>query len=339
MLTVILHQAINEQDTVEDQDVLVQVEAVSCALIKLGHETASVACTLNLAAMLNQVCAIRPDLIFNLVESLGGSDSLVYLPHAVLDAAGISYTGNRTDSHFLTAHKVLGKERLQFAGLPTPAWIDGINDHQPSLPAPLPKGEGSNKWIIKGVWDQASRDLDEEAIVAGSLEQVREALDARIRRTGRASFAERFIEGREFNLGLPTGPEGVEVLPPAEIDFSAFPSEKPRIVGHRAKWDEDSFEYKNTPRTFDFREADRSLLTELRSLAKKCWSLFSLRGWARVDFRVDAEGRPWILEINTNPCLSPDAGFAAALDRAGIPFEEAIRRIVEEAISFSPIQR
>jgi D-alanine-D-alanine ligase len=131
-------------------------------------------------------------------------------------------------------------------------------------------------------------------------------------------------------VALLAGPDGVEVLPPAEIDFSAFPPEKPRIVGHRAKWDENSFEYNHTPRTFDFHEADRPLLDEISGLSQKCWELFSLRGWARVDFRVDTEGRPWILEINTNPCLSPDAGFFAALARAGIPFDEAIQRIVEE---------
>jgi D-alanine-D-alanine ligase len=122
-----------------------------------------------------------------------------------------------------------------------------------------------------------------------------------------------------------------QVLPPAEIDFSAFPPDKPRIVGYRAKWQADSFEYQNTPRRFDFPSADGPLLEQLRSLSLRCWALFGLRGYTRVDFRVDRDGRPWILEINTNPCLSPDAGFAAALQQAGIPFETAIQRILDAA--------
>jgi D-alanine-D-alanine ligase len=341
MRIVVLHQAINEQDTAADQDVLVQVEAVSVALKKLGHEAVSLPCSLNLEAMLGQLRSMRPDLVFNLVESLGGADSLVYLSHAVLDAAGIPYTGNRTESHFLTAHKLLAKQRLHAAGLPTPEWIEestfvvpplgGLslcNRLKPELRTTAT--DTSGKWIIKGVWDQASRDLDEEAIVGGAKEQIVQALTERTRRTGRPSFAEQFIAGREFNIGLLAGSAGVEVLPPAEIDFSAFPPEKPRIVGHRAKWQEDSFEYNNTPRTFDFPETDCPLLEELKSLTEKCWALFSLHGWARVDFRVDASGHPWILEINTNPCLSPDAGFFAALARAGISFEKAIERIVED---------
>jgi D-alanine-D-alanine ligase len=345
MRIVILHQAITDQDTIEDRDVLVQVETVSQALRQLGHKTFALPCTLNLESMLCQIRALQPELVFNLVESLGGCDSLVYLSHAVLDSAGIPYTGNRTESHFLTAHKLLAKEQLHYAGLPTAMWIEEgarlvlghvsliENDFQSmdnDRCLTVNENPTSAKWIIKGVWDQASRDLDEESVIVGTREEVSEALRERIRRTHRPSFAEQFIEGREFNVSLLTGATGVEVLPPAEIDFSAFPPEKPRIVGHRAKWQEDSFEYQNTPRTFDFPDSDGPLLEELKSLAKQCWSLFSLHGWVRVDFRVDADGQPWILEINTNPCLSPDAGFAAALARAGIPFENAIRRIVEE---------
>ena len=59
---------------------------------------------------------------------------------------------------------------------------------------------------------------------------------------------------------------------------------------------------------------------------------FDLHGYARVDFRVDGEGRPWILEVNANPCLSPDAGFAAALARADIPFHDAVARILDDAL-------
>ena len=144
-------------------------------------------------------------------------------------------------------------------------------------------------------------------------------------------FAEQFIEGREFNLGLLAGPDGPESLPPAEIDFSAFPPEKPRIVGYRAKWEDDSFESRHTPRRFDFPSSDAPLLHRLGELARQCWTLFRLRGWARVDFRVDAAGEPWILEINGNPCLSPDAGFAAAMQQASIPYDQGIQRILEDA--------
>ena len=106
---------------------------------------------------------------------------------------------------------------------------------------------------------------------------------------------------------------------------------RPKIVNYDCKWNEDSFEYQNTQRVFEFNEDDGPLLERLAGIAKGCWLAFKLRGYARVDFRVDAKGEPWVLEVNTNPCLSPDAGFAFALERAGIAYADAIDRILKDA--------
>jgi D-alanine-D-alanine ligase len=143
-------------------------------------------------------------------------------------------------------------------------------------------------------------------------------------------FAESYVHGREFNLSVLAGAGGPEVLPPAEIVFEAYPEGKPRIVGYRAKWDETSFEYTHTVRRFEFAGADAPLIGALGSLALRCWDLFGLRGYARVDFRVDESGGPWILEVNANPCISPDAGFVAAAERAGLSFEHVVERIVDD---------
>ena len=363
MRVAVLHNAVPENAPLEDQDTLVQVDAVVAALARLGHEPARVACTLDLAALHDELPRLRPDVVFNLVESLAEADSLAYLPPAVLDVLGLPYTGSRTESLFLTTHKLLAKERLRQAGLPTPDWIEskitiheGHEEHEDEKkehPNRSPEegcGEGRYSpkssatssaslsfsscsscpsWIIKGVWDQASRGMEDDAVLKGvDLVEVRKRLADRVAHSARPCFAEQFVEGREFNLSVLAGPDGPQVLSPAEIDFSAFPPGKPRIVGHRAKWQADSFEYNNTPRRFDFEPADGPLLDRLSRLAKECWTLFGLRGWVRVDFRVDAGGQPWILEINTNPCLSADAGFAAALEHASIPFDIAIERIL-----------
>ena len=105
------------------------------------------------------------------------------------------------------------------------------------------------------------------------------------------------------------------------------------MVGYKAKWESESFEYNNTPREFDFPEEDYSLIAGLKKIALDCWKVFSLKGYARVDFRVDKSGNPWVLEVNANPCLSPDAGFAAALEKSGISFKSAIEKIIRDSIS------
>jgi D-alanine-D-alanine ligase len=352
MRVAILYNAIPDDASLEDQDLLVQVDSVASALRSLGHEPTPISCTLDLAAMRENLLRLRPDVVFNLVESLAEADSLVYLPHAVLDVLELPYAGNRTEALFLTTHKLLAKERLRSAGLPTPAWLEFFAKHsephdkeiplKTNLPSHclsaqnqrLSSQNPSASWILKGVWDQASRGMNDDAVMHDAEPAaVQKRLQERVEASGRPCFAEQYIEGREFNLSLLTGSDGPMVLPPAEIDFSAFPPEKPRIVGHRAKWEADSFEYNNTPRRFDRVAGEPVLAQKLQSLALQCWPLFRLRGWARVDFRVDAAGNPWILEINANPCLSPDAGFAAALHQVGISFDEAIQRILAEAIA------
>jgi D-alanine-D-alanine ligase len=322
MRVAILHNAVSRDAPPEDLDTLVQVEAVAKALTQLGHEPTRAPCSLDLAAMCNALRQTRPEVVFNLVESLADCDSLAYLPPAVLDTLGIPYTGSRTEALFLTTHKILGKQQMRQAGLPTPDWIES-NAHS--------RHSSHLSWIIKGIWDQGSRDMEDDAVLRNvNPAEMNDRLLRRTEKTGRPCFAEQFIDGREFVVTVLAGPQGPEAQPPAETEFTNYPPGKPHIVGYRAKWREDCMEYHQTPRRFTFDPSDRPLLDRLRSLAEDCWALFHLRGWARVDFRVDPSGQPWILEVNANPCLSPDAGFAAALQFASIPFEEAIRRILKD---------
>jgi D-alanine-D-alanine ligase len=330
-----------------------------------------VPCDLNLAALKKALADIRPLGVFNLVESLENRGSLIHVVPALLDALGITYTGCPAPAVYATSHKVMAKERLYLAGLPTPAWINpfpadmpwqgGMNpgdngpdgtgitetkfteiastgsgyiqkDHTGNRPAGTGPGlktdNSGSLWIIKSVWEHGSLGLEAENLVTGTAKTVTRLLKARAPGLGGACFTEQFISGREFNLSLLATRSGVTVLPPAEILFPDTPDNRPTMVGFRAKWQEDSEEYRNTPRRFAFASEDAPLLAELGALARRCWHLFHLAGYARVDFRVDPDGRPFILEINTNPCLSPDAGFAAALDRAGISYADAVFQMV-----------
>jgi len=182
------------------------------------------------------------------------------------------------------------------------------------------------------VFEDASIGIDDSAVVEVAAPGRLPALLAeRAARTGGELFAERYVEGRELNLSLLAKDDGVELLPAAEIAFEGFPAGKPRIVGYATKWDEASFEFSHTPRRFGFPAADAALLAELERLARRVWSLFGLSGYARVDFRVDERGRPWILEANANPCLAEDAGFAAAAARANLSLEAVLARILAAA--------
>lgn len=320
MKVVLLHDAVGEGSSADELDVYSQMDAISAALAELGHESIRVPCTLNLAAVAETLRRLAPELVFNLVESIGGQGRLIHLAPALLDSLGLRYTGCPTDAVFTTSNKLLAKRLLAGAAVPTPGWCSRRDmERARAVPA--------SRYIIKSVWEHASRGLDEGSVVqADDPRTLRAALERRLGDLGGEGFCEEYIDGREFNLSVLAG----RVLPPAEIIFDGYGPDKPRVVGYRAKWDEDSFEYRHTPRRFDFPEADSALLEQLSRQALACWDLFDLRGYARVDLRVDAAGKPWVLEVNTNPCLSPDAGFAAAVAQAGMTFKDAVARILAD---------
>jgi D-alanine-D-alanine ligase len=230
----------------------------------------------------------------------------------------------------------MAKERMRGAGLPTADWINPYPGDIPWAGACDIKAQrflngsaAKGVWIIKSLWEHASLGLEKENLVTGTAFEIAGILAHRARDLGGACFAERFIDGREFNLSLLGEGTHVRVLPPAEILFQGFDQEMPKIVGYRAKWMPESREYTSTVRSFDFSGKDRALLTRLSDLSLGCWHSFGLRGYARVDFRVNDQGQAFILEVNANPCISPDAGFAAALDRAGLSYAQAVKIILE----------
>ena len=333
MRIAIVNNEAAQTGTPDQLDVLVQVDSIRGTLITLGHEVETIVCGLDLSYVQNCLKKMGAEIVFNLVEDLEGHGRLIHFFPFLLDAMAMPYTGSCAESLLITSNKVMAKERMEKAGLPTPEWIGPYPKNLYYSDNSSSDNLTSGVWIIKSVWEHASIGLDENGLIeTRELESVHIAMKKRVTQLGGACFAERFIEGREFNLSVLSGPDGLEVLSPAEIIFEGYGAEKPRFVDYRAKWDETSYEYHHTPRNFSFGSKDSILISELKRLAVECWKVFGLRGYARVDFRVDNQGHPWILEINANPCLSPDAGFAAAAVNAGISYPDIIKRILDNAL-------
>lgn len=326
----VLHGATLERP--DEVDTLRTAEAVCDTLAALGHEADLVHVGPDMAA-LGALASRRPELVFNLVEAIGGDGALAAEVPAALDRLGLAYTGCGALATWRCLEKPAMKRAMAAAGLPTPAWSATGGDlaHLPSV-------------IVKAVAEHASLGIDARSVVPGAragAEVIR-----RTHRLGIAHFAEGYVDGREFNLAVLAGPcagpcagpdqdgrSWPEVLPPAETLFVGYPDDRPKIVDYEAKWAEGSFAYDNTPRRFAFGAEDRALTGKLTALALRAWTLFGLAGYARVDFRVDAAGRPWILEVNTNPCIARDAGFFAAARQAGLSYEAMIARIVDAALA------
>lgn len=324
---VVLHSDISPKATPDELDCLVQAETIAAALRSLNFHPVLLPFSLDIHHTMTRLRALKPQAVFNLVETVGSSGRLIHIAPAVLDLLKIPYTGCPTEAVFQTSNKPLAKKILRYAGIATPDWIE-INGTQS-------RRQKAKRYLIKSCWEHASIGLNEKSLIDyTSPKVVLKKMRLCETQLGGSCFAEAYIEGREFNVALISRPSGVQILPIAEMLFHNYGPNKLKIVDYKAKWDADSFEYNNTVRKFDFSAKDRLLIRWLKKISLRCWNIFSLKGYARVDFRVDKKNRPWVLEINTNPCLSPDAGFAAALHQAKIKYTDAVGWIIHDAIQY-----
>jgi D-alanine-D-alanine ligase len=315
---IILHNAVGADCNPDEADVLHQVALVSAALTELGYHPEAFPLGYNLKGDVEQIKTRKPLFVFNLVESIFDKGELLYVGPAILNALRIPFTGVPAEGLFITTNKVLTKKILKYNEIPTPDYftLEEANQLKPNT-----------HYLLKPTSEDGSVGLDEDAVFTTAQKEMVEKIK---QLSSSQYFIEAFIEGREFNISMLGGKDKSEVLAPAEMVFHDFPEGKPRMLGYKAKWDESSVEYKNTTRSFDRLSPESALYHEMVRLTQECWKCFGLKGFARVDFRVDEKDNPYVIEINGNPCISPDSGFIAAAHRAGFSNKDVIERIIEE---------
>lgn len=309
------------------RDVLTQVEEVAQAVTALGLRPVLLPFAGRPAALVAALAQSGATLVFNLCESVNEDPRLIGHPAAILELLGIPFSGSSAFALMLSTDKAASKLVLQGAGLLTPRFLlyEG--------PASLAAVDLRYPVIAKPRFEDASIGIDQDSIFGSQAELVVGA--RRLFGQHGPLIVEEYIAGRELNvavLGVQpnsslAGPPYWQVLAIAEIDFSAFPEGLYPIVGYRAKWDESSFEYSHTPRRFPS-DLPPSVVGDLQRAVRQCCQIFQLRDYGRVDIRLDGAGGIYILEVNANPCLSPDAGFCAAARRQGIDFTELVRRLL-----------
>jgi D-alanine-D-alanine ligase len=324
----------------DSEDVLDEVDFVVRLLSELGHShklfpircvsgktesnpggTKQPSSSLNEVVfyLMFQLKKYKPDAIFNLVE--GVNDDPTYQQFFVLlfEHLGYPFTGSGYSAMLSTSDKSVAKMLMNGFNIPTPGYDEyrGIN-----------KGlTGRPPWIVKPALEDASIGIDETSVYHNKKIMMN-ALHRVYERHGRQTLIiEQYINGREFNVSLLERPGGqVEVLPVAEIVFNEWPENKPMIVGYSAKWDKKSFEYRHTERRFHPSDVK---LDVIERMALKCWKVFRLNGYARVDIRLAEDNTPYVLEINANPCISPDSGFIAAVRESGNPESYFVSTVLE----------
>ena len=323
---VVLYNQLPGNASKDDLDVLCQVDAVSDTLDQLGFRVSNLAFSINNDDFTETILGIKPSFVFNLVESVLSKGRLSYLAPALLERLGIKYTGCSAESILLTTDKVATKKILKHLGISTPPWVS-TTESDGFIP--------NDTYIVKALSEDASIGICNDSVMPfNSIAQAQSLLNDMKMKFKRTFFAEKYIDGREFSISILGDLGEPRILAPSEIRFIGYDEiNKPKVVDYKAKWETDSFEYKNTFSAHCQNHEDHALMGELRAISVKCWENFKLRGYARIDFRVDNEGKPWVLEINANPCITPgESGFLKSAKESGFDFNAVIQNIITEAL-------
>jgi D-alanine-D-alanine ligase len=299
-----------------DMLILEAVEAVERIFADDGHEVVRIPVNPD-ARWMERVRKAKLDLAFNLCESVDGVAALEPAVISALELMGLAYTGSSAATTTLCLRKHLVNTMLDRAGLPVPRWaIVRRDSHRPIVGFPA---------ICKPAAEDASVGIEQRSVVR-TARALAERVDA-MHELWDEVIVQRFIDGREVNVGI----VGDRVLPIAEVDFTSMPRGLWRIVSYRSKWvtgsDEDLGAAPHCPANLG-----DQLTAEIESIALAAWRAVGGTGYGRVDMRIDRGGRPWILEVNANPDVSPGAGLANMALAAGIDYPALVRLIAAHAL-------
>jgi len=297
---------------------------VLTGLRRRGHAVRAVGVRDDLAPLWRAVAEERPHAIFNLLMEL--RDEGRFQPHvaAALELAGVPFTGADARAIGRSRDKVLAKKLLLHHGLATPAFAvfprRGGREGAARLRFPL---------LVKAADEEASLGISQASLVRGPA-----ALRARVafvhRRLLTDAIAEEYVEGRELSVSV-LGAVRPRVLPVRELRLGGLPSRAARIATARAKFDD---EYR---RRHGIRPGPARLGPALRArierLARRVHAIFGLAGAARIDLRLDAAGRVWVIEVNATPDVGRAEDLAASARSAGIPYPRLLERLVALAIA------
>ena len=296
--------------------ILGTVEAIERSLVAEGNQVVRIPVLMD-GRWIERVRRGKFDLAFNVCEGIDGVAHYEPPVIGVLELFGIPYTGSSSYTTSLCLRKHVVNALLERAGLPIPRFTTvrrGGSLASVGFPS-----------ICKPSAEDASLGVEQRSVVR-TTRALTSRVDAMLERWDEV-LVQRYVDGREINVGI----VGDTVLPISEIDFGAMPRGMWRIVTYQSKWmvgsDEDVGATPRCPA-----DLPPKVAAEVRRVALRAWQLVGGHGYGRVDMRIDASGKPWILEVNANPDIAPDAGLARMAAVAGIEYPALVRTMCELAL-------
>jgi D-alanine-D-alanine ligase len=308
-----------KEDLREDMDLAITAKSVTEALRSAGHDAWTHAFGKDPGELITGLRSSGAEAVFNLCECPNLSPEKELHACALLELLRLPYTGNGPLALGICNNKALAKQLMIANGIPTPRFRLHTCDPagEPGLSYPL---------VVKPANDDGSAGITEESVVA-DLAGLRRQVKGLREGFRQDSLVEEFVSGREFNVGVlgnGTAADPHRSLPPAEL---VYRNPRWRLCTYESKWNATHPSYAEiAPVCPAF--ASPEIIARLSEVTLDCARIFGLSGYARVDFRMNAEGELFALEVNPNPDISPDAGMARAAGAAGHTYTDLLLEIL-----------
>jgi D-alanine-D-alanine ligase len=312
-----------EKDILAEGAIIEEIQAVENAVRSLGHQSIVMAVREEISPIIHWLKEYQPDVVFNLCESVYGNSCWEMNIPALLDLFRIPYTGSPPLTLGLCQDKGKVKDILQSQGILTPRYKIFERAVGPVKGNIFPI-------IVKPLHEDGSLGITRESVVFDD-EMLSKQIQYIIEQYQQPALVEEFVDGRELNVGLIETNGSVGILPISEIDYTEFPEGIPKICGYEAKWVVESAEFQKTKPVCP---APLEWLMEKKvgHIASRVFKLFECRDYARVDIRIDREGKIYVLEVNPNPDISPQSGMARALKVQGTTYTGFVENLIERAL-------
>lgn len=302
-----------EQDTVDSAEEVygaLKEKGANPRLVPIAEDT------------INTISQIRADCIVNLIDWTGLDLPLSDVAFTAIEHTGIPFTGATRENYLTTSDKILMKKALDAHGLPTARWqMFEIGTEQTRSDFVYPV-------IVKLAFEHCSIGLTHDAVVANARE-LAQRVAQRLKTFGEPVVAEEFIVGREFQVTALETPDGIKILPPAEIIFDTPGPES--LLTYESRWDETTKDYASSRVALPRLTASFSAVID--SVARRTFTELGFRDYARLDIRTRAN-TIFILESNSNPGLSDsdEYGMTVSYKAGGMTFADFVWTIVGSAM-------
>jgi D-alanine-D-alanine ligase len=316
------------EDRSSTADLRQMIRFMARTLRRLGHTVTVLPLVNDLFAFQRKLRRLRPHVVFNQYEDFAHGGLYDMWLVALVRMMGFPLTGASALALGLSHYKFTTLSLLSGVGIPVPPHttlletVRAVDQHKWSFPL-----------IVQPSQEHAGVGLDRNSVVH-SKKDLRNKVREILRTYNQPALAQRFLSGREFNVGI-IGGKRMRILPLAEVNYSNLPTEFPPIMSYAAKWMETTTEYQKTS-VICPADVDPDLANQISQVALDAFRAVGGWGYGRVDVRLDESGAPYVLDVNCNACLDEGMGLARSAEKAGIAYPQLLQIILRAALELPP---